>query len=146
MAGYTSYSLRDCSHIFPPSRSICSFLDLQPNFLHTLFHLLPPCHFWPSSLSLPIHFQHHCLLQFIIIILSDHMAIPSYSIRLCHSIQRFLQPNISISSFIFFLSTNFTPHIDLTMALSVLLKIAISLSLKHHASLPYSIADLTQLR
>ena len=31
-----------------------------------------------------------------------------------------------------FLSTNFTPHIDLTMALSVLLKIAISISLKNH--------------
>ena len=38
------------------------------------------------------------------------------------------------------------PHIDLTMALSVLLKIAISCSLKHHVSLPYNIADFTQLR
>ena len=42
------------------------------------------------------------------------------------------QPSISIYSSLFFLSTNFTPHIDLTMALSVLLEIAISISLKHH--------------
>ena len=57
----------------------------------------------------------------------------------------FFKPYISISSSVLFLSTNFTPHIDLTMALSVLLKIAISLSLKHLVSLPYNIADLTQL-
>ena len=52
----------------------------------------------------------------------------------------FFKPNISISSSIFFLSTTFTPHIDLTMALSVL-KIAISVSLKHHFSLPYNITE-----
>ena len=40
------------------------------------------------------------------------------------------KPSISISSSLFFLSTNFTSHIDLTMALSVLLRILISLSLK----------------
>ena len=44
----------------------------------------------------------------------------------------FFKPNISINSSLCFLSTNFTPHIDLTMALYVLLKIAISSSFKHH--------------
>ena len=39
----TPHPHRDCSHTFPPSRSICSFLDLQPDFFHTLLHLLPPC-------------------------------------------------------------------------------------------------------
>ena len=34
----------------------------------------------------------------------------------------------------------------ITIALSVLLKVAFSFSFKHHASLPYSIADLTQQR
>ena len=87
----TPHPLRDCFHTFLPSRSICSFLYLQPDFLHTLFYLLPPRHFWPFLLSLPIHFQHHCLFQCITIIPSNHMSIPSYSIRLCHSIQRFLQ-------------------------------------------------------
>ena len=53
-----------CSHTFHPSHAICIFLDLQPGFLHTLFYLPPPCHFWPSSLLLRIHFQHHCLLLY----------------------------------------------------------------------------------
>ena len=56
------------------------------------------------------------------------------------------KPSIFIKSSVFFLSTSFTPHIDFTMALSVLLKIVISFSRKHHVSLPYDIADLTQLR
>ena len=42
------------------------------------------------------------------------------------------KPSIFINSSLFFLSTNFTAHIDLGMALSVLSKIAISISLKHH--------------
>ena len=41
-----------------------------------------------------------------------------------------------------FCSISFAPHI----ALLVLLKTAIAFSLKHHVSLPYNIADLTQLR
>ena len=93
----TPHPLRDCCHTFLPSRSICTFLDLQPNFVHTLFHLLSPCHFWPSSLSLPIHFQHRCLLQYIIII-------PSYLTPFAFAISSnvFFKPNISSSSPIFF--------------------------------------------
>ena len=144
MAGYTSSLLQSLSHL-PSSRSICSFLNLQPDLLHTLFHLLPRCHFWPSSLSLPIHFQHHCLFQYIIIP-SNHMSIPYYSFAFAILSNVSFKPNIFIRSFIFFQSRKFTPHIDLTMALLVLLKIAISLYLKHHVSLPYSIADLTLLR
>ena len=51
-------------------------------------------------------------------------------------------PSICFNSLVFFRSTSFTPHIALIKALSVLI---ISLSLKHHVSLPYSIADLTQI-
>ena len=54
-------------------------------------------------------------------------------------------PNMSINSSLLLRSNSFTPHIARIIALSVLLKIAISFSLKHHASLPYNIADLTQL-
>ena len=53
---------------------------------------------------------------------------------------------IFISSSVFLLSIIFTPHIALTIALSVLLRIAISLSFKHQVSLPCKIADLTQQR
>ena len=54
-------------------------------------------------------------------------------------------PNMSLSSSLFLRSNSFTSHIARIIALPVLLKIAISFSLKHHASLPYNIADLTQL-
>ena len=52
-------------------------------------------------------------------------------------------PNMSINSSLLLRSNSFcfTPHI----ALSVLLKIAISFSLKHRVSLPYNTADLTPL-
>ena len=54
-------------------------------------------------------------------------------------------PNISIKSSVLLLSFSFAPHIAFTIALSVLLKINISFSLKHHVSLPYNITDLAQL-
>ena len=51
----------------------------------------------------------------------------------------------SINFSLFLRSNSFTPHIARIIALSVLFKIAISFSLKHLASLPYNIADVTQL-
>ena len=54
-------------------------------------------------------------------------------------------PKMSINFSLFLRSNSFTPHIARIIALSVLLKIAISFSLKHHASLPYNITDLAQL-
>ena len=54
-------------------------------------------------------------------------------------------PNMSINSSLFLRSNSFTPHITRIIALSVLLKIAMSFSFRHHASLPYNITDLTQL-
>ena len=107
------HSLHDRSHSFPPSRSICSFFDLQPDSLHTLFHLPLPCHFWPSSLSLSIHFHHHCVLQNIIIFSSNYMFIPSHSIRFAILSNVFFKPNISINSSVIFLFTNFTHTLTL---------------------------------
>ena len=43
---HSPHPLRDRFPIFPPSRSICSFFDFEADFLHTLFHLLLPCHFF----------------------------------------------------------------------------------------------------
>ena len=51
----------------------------------------------------------------------------------------FFNPNMSISSSLFLLSTNFTLHIVLTIDLSALLKIATLFFLKHHVLLPYLI-------
>ena len=111
---------------FPQSLTRLSSHSLSPaSSMSFLAVLTFASHSLPSSLPCS-------LLRYIIIIPSNHMSIPSYSIRLCHSIQRFLQTQQPISSSIFFLYTNFTPRIDLTMALLVLLKIAISVYLKHH--------------
>ena len=52
---------------------------------------------------------------------------------------------MSINFSLFLRSNNLSPQIARFIALSVLLKIAISFSLTHRASLPYNIADLTQL-
>ena len=49
----------------------------------------------------------------------------------------------AIIFYVFLLSTNFTPHIALTINLPALLKIATSFSFKQHISLPHNIADLT---
>ena len=46
--------------------------------------------------------------------------------------------NTSIRSSVLFFSISFASHIALTIALSVLLKIAVSFSLKHHVALPYN--------
>ena len=53
--------------------------------------------------------------------------------------------NMSINSSLLLRSNSFTPHIALIIALSVLLRIAIFFSLKHHALDLYNIADFTQL-
>ena len=49
--------------------------------------------------------------------------------------------NIDYKSLALFLSLSCTPHIALIMDLSTLHKISISLSFRHHASIPYTIAD-----
>ena len=71
------------------------------------------------------------------------MSIPMDTISLCLLIYCFIQ--VQHLHFVDFLSINFTPHIFLTMAPSVHCKIAISFWPRGHVSLPWSIADLTQL-
>ena len=56
-----------------------------------------------------------------------------------------VKPSIVINSLVFFLSINFTLHMDLNIALFVFLKIATFLSFKHHASFAYNITECTQL-
>ena len=71
------------------------------------------------------------------------MSIPMDTISLCQLIYCFIQDQHL--HFVDFLSINFTPHIFLTMALSVLCQIPISFWPRDHVSPPWSIADLTQL-
>ena len=63
--------------------------NLQPRTPPTQFYLnslqlAPPYLLWPSSISLPIHFKHRCLLLNVIIISLNHLSMPQYSIYLCH--------------------------------------------------------------
>ena len=134
VARCTYLSLTDRSHSLFPSCLICSLLCLQANSLYTLFNLSSPCLLCPSSHLLPIHCKHHSFYT-VIILSSNHMSnCPYYLTPFAFAIMsNVFKPSISFnfSLGLCFLSTNFTPHIDLTMALSVLLTIAISISLKH---------------
>ena len=56
-----------------------------------------------------------------------------------------VRPSIVINLQVFFLSINFTSHMMLNIAFSVLLKIATSLSFRHYVLLLYSMADCSQL-
>ena len=131
----TPHFLCDRSHTFPPSRSIFNptFFTLSSTcLLHVIFG--------------SAHFR--CLFTYGIIaflsVLSSPLLItcPYHLTPVAFAVLSNVsfKLKISISYSIFFLSTNFTPHIDLTMAVSVPRKLAISLSLKHHVSLPYNIA------
>ena len=121
---------RDWSSDVCSSDLIQGILPLQTNTLAFPLHLHLPHLSWSSSPPLALPFKLQCFSQNMPIIPSQHMLVPSHSIRLCHLNHHLFQSQ---------------PHIAFTIALSVFLKIAISFSLKHHVSLPYNITDLTQL-
>ena len=54
-----------------------------------------------------------------------------------------IKPSIVINSLVFFLFIYFTSHMALNIDLSILLKIATSLSFRRHVALPYSMAECT---
>ena len=100
------------SSIFNPTFFMLSSTCL----LHVIFGRPRFCFPFTSSI---IAFT---LSSFLLITCSYHHT--SFAFAILSNV--FFKPNISISSSIFFLSTDFTPRIDLAMALSVLLKIVIS--------------------
>ena len=77
------------------------------------------------------------------ILAPQHMTIPANTA--CHNqlINGLIKNKHERQIYRSFLSLSCTPHITLTVDLSVLRKIPISLSFNHHASLKYSIASLT---
>ena len=84
--------------------------------------------------------------QHIIVTSSQSMSFLSHTPLALVSLHKVsTKPSLFISSWLLLFSINVTPHIALFIAFSVL-KIAISFFFKHHVSLPYSIADLTQLQ
>ena len=118
---YNSHSL---------SRSIHGVRFLKTNALTLLLQLHLPCLLCSSSLPLAPHFKLQRFSQNVPNIPPQHMPLPPHSIHLCHLNHCFLIiPNISIRSSVLFFSISFAPHIALTIALLVLLKIAISFSL-----------------
>ena len=77
-----------------------------------------------SLFTFSIHFMYHCHHQNTFLKSSKNITIPPHTICPCQLISASFNPNISISSSVFLLSTNFTLHIALTIDLSALLKIA----------------------
>ena len=118
-------------------------LPSQTN-LHTFFlNHLPPCP--PKRPFPPLTFNHKikCHSQDMTIHSPQHMTIPTNTV--CHNqlIDSFFQTQHQHQVLRSFLYLSCTPHIALTEDRSVLCKIQISLSFRHNASLPYSIARHT---
>ena len=114
-----------------PSCAICSLVLLQPNFIYIFFNLLLHICFGLPRFRCP--FTSSINAFFRTLTLSLLTTCLYYNTPFTFAILSKVSSKLSIfiNSSLFFLSTNFTPHIDLTMALSVLLEIAISISLKH---------------
>ena len=137
-----SHYFHNSSYTFSPPTSIYCIFFLQTNSSHTSFNLFLLFILSQHCLHFPFT---SCTIDFIKNIpqviskhdhtISHHLPLPVYAAS--------FNPNMSISSNVFLLSTNFTPCIALTIDLSALLKIATLFSLKHHILLPYNIADLT---
>ena len=114
-------------HLLSLNQSFSCFLQLVPSFsslyvFHQLHVLLPSSNIFLRS--------------------SQNITIPPHHSPFGSLSAASFNPNMSISSTVFLLSTNFTLHIAVTIHLSVL-KIPTSFSFKHHVSLPYNRADLT---
>ena len=111
-------------HILSLNQSFSCFLQIVPAILS----LVNPFTFF-------IYFMYHCLHQNIFR-LSQNMTIPPHTIHPCQLSVASFNANMSISSSVFLLPTNFTPHIALTIDLFATLKIATSFSFKHDVLLP----------
>jgi len=109
--------------------------DQVSNFL---FYLRSPCFSWSSSSSSSVYFEVQRPFQNLIVIFLK--TCPYHHTPIAHACLSTVscKSNIPISSSVLIRSIRLTPHIALTILLSVLLKIAISFSLKHHISLPYN--------
>ena len=130
--GWKLLTYTNLLHLFLNQSFLC-FLQLV-SFISSF--TVPVCVF--HSLHAPLPSSKHLLW-----VLSKHDHNPSHHLPLPAYP---LLPSIATFPLtVFLMSTNFTLHITLTIDLSALLKIATSSSLKHHVSLPYNIADLTEL-
>ena len=138
--GVGRISYGHCLYHASPFCSITCIFSHQSIFLYFILHLLFPRFFQSSSTT--THFKFQSLHYHIFIFFPQNMTVPPLTSSYLETIT-----NMSMNSSLFLRSSSFsfTPHIALIINLFVLLKIAFSFSLKYHASLPYNIADLTQL-
>ena len=129
-------------YTFSSPTPICRIFFPLTNPSHVSFDLFPLFHPWSALFTFAIHFIYHYLRQNFFLWSFQNMTIPPHTIRPCQLICCILQCQHVHQLLCIPLSTNFIPHIALTIDLSALLKIATSFSLKHHVSLPCNIADL----
>ena len=123
-------------HFLSTAPTCCIFFS-QTNPYHASFNLFPPFHPSSTLFTFSIHFMCHCLHQNILLSSSQNMTIPPHTIRPCQLICCCFQSQHVHQLHCIPLAINFT------LLQIFLIKITTSFSLKHHASLPYNIADLT---
>ena len=115
-----------CFYYASPFSSITCILFHQSIFLHLILYLLFPRLFRSSSSSTTTYFQFQSLDYHIFIFFPQNMTVSRILLASAILSEDFVMPNMSISSSLFLRSNSCTPHIARFIALSVLLKIAIS--------------------
>ena len=107
-----------------PLDAVRSNLLFQINFRQIIFHFPFFCALCTPSLPLSYHIKVQCYPQRIILLPLTHAQTIAVHLPLLSFPIGAVKPSIAINSLIFLLFINFTPHMALNIALSVLLKIA----------------------
>ena len=126
------HSLSDRSYSLFSCCVICCLTLLQPNFIYILFNLLLHICFDLPRFRCPFTSSINAFLRMLLspLLTTCQYHNTPFTFAILSNVSS--KTSIPINSPLCFLSTNFTPHINLTMAFYVLLEIAISISLKHH--------------
>ena len=102
----------------PPSTTIHSILLVQFTCLTVLFHNLSPSPLWSSCWSWTLYFILHAFLHPVIIFFHNKHPYDC-SLFCCNTNAMSSIPNLSLSSLLGYLSFSLTPHIHLTIIISV---------------------------
>ena len=125
--GVRQISYSHCLNHALPFSFITYLFFHQSIFFHLILYLLFPSLFWSFSSSITVHFKFQSLHYHIFIFFPQNMIVPLHTTCFSHPIYGLLKSLLKSSLFLLFSKL---PSLFLS---------------KHHASLSYNIADLTQL-
>src|SRR5437870_1381731 len=130
-------------NVLPPLCTILCHLWLQIQLLHVLFNTFKPCLSWPSFATFPSTLTFRQTITHsspaIRSTCPNQRNLPLLTTTITHSI-----PKRERKYSLLFLSDNFTPHILLTICISLRSSLLGSSSFKSQASLPYTKTLCTQ--